>query len=262
MALPLSAAAGVLARLGAQTRSPEPRAPRGPSAAEGLLARLGNPPQLRLGRGEEVEEPGRLGTGVEALDALLGGGLPRGRLSELVGPRSSGRTALLHSILAAATRRGEACTLVDVPDAFDPACARDAGVAPGRLLWVRPPGLVQALSAAELLLAAGGFGLVALDLAGLEAAARASRRLGLSAWVRFARRVERSPRSALLVVAGERMAGSFSSLTIVLSPSRPIWSRRAGTTPLLDGIRCRLVIARDRAGAPGRKLSLASLAAS
>src|SRR5438132_13438390 len=58
-------------------------------------------------------------TGHAALDARLSGGIPRGQVSELVGPRSSGRTALTLQVLAAATRRGELVALVDALDMFD-----------------------------------------------------------------------------------------------------------------------------------------------
>jgi len=62
-------------------------------------------------------------TGHAALDAQLHGGVPRGQVSELIGPRSSGRTSLLVRMLAAATARGELTALVDVLDMFDPASA-------------------------------------------------------------------------------------------------------------------------------------------
>ena len=75
-------------------------------------------------------------SGIPAIDALTGG-LPRGCLTEICGPASSGRTAFLLSALAAATRRGEFCTLVDASDALDPHSAAAAGVALDRLLWVR-----------------------------------------------------------------------------------------------------------------------------
>ena len=65
--------------------------------------------------------------GVTAVDASLGGGLPRGELSELIGPRSSGRTSLLLQILAAATGRGELVALVDALDTFDVASASAQG---------------------------------------------------------------------------------------------------------------------------------------
>jgi hypothetical protein len=76
-------------------------------------------------------------TGIEVLDARLRGGLPRGELSELAGPRSSGRTSLLCTMLAAATRRGELAALVDAFDMFDPGSAAASGVELSRLLWIR-----------------------------------------------------------------------------------------------------------------------------
>jgi len=75
-------------------------------------------------------------SGVPELDALAGG-LLRGHLTEVCGAASSGRTSMLLAALAAATQRQEACALVDVSDAFDPASAAAAGVDFGRLLWVR-----------------------------------------------------------------------------------------------------------------------------
>ena len=75
-------------------------------------------------------------TGIPEVDALTGG-LPRGALTEIVGPGSSGRTALLLSLLSEFTRRQELCALVDAGDCFDPASAEAAGVELGRLLWVR-----------------------------------------------------------------------------------------------------------------------------
>ncbi len=80
--------------------------------------------------------PEMLPTGIAQLDALAGG-LPRGALTEVVGPASSGRTSIMLAALAAATAREEACALVDARDAFDPRTASAAGVDLKRLLWVR-----------------------------------------------------------------------------------------------------------------------------
>ena len=74
---------------------------------------------------------------VAALDACLRGGLPRGQLSELAGPRSSGRMTLLLQMVAAATARGEIAALVDTLDRLDVASAAAAGVDLVRLLWIR-----------------------------------------------------------------------------------------------------------------------------
>ena len=80
--------------------------------------------------------PEMVSTGIAALDALTGG-LPRGCLTEICGPASSGRTTVLLATLAAATRRGEFCAVVDASDALDPQSVADAGVELDRLLWVR-----------------------------------------------------------------------------------------------------------------------------
>jgi recombination protein RecA len=80
--------------------------------------------------------PEMLSSGIAAINALTGG-WPRGCLTEIYGPASSGRTTLLLAALAAATRRSEFCVLVDASDALDPRSAADAGVDLDRLLWVR-----------------------------------------------------------------------------------------------------------------------------
>jgi recombination protein RecA len=74
--------------------------------------------------------------GIAALDELTGG-VPRGSLTEMVGPPSSGRTSLMMSVMASVTRRQEVCALIDVTDSFDPESAQAAGVDLKRLLWVR-----------------------------------------------------------------------------------------------------------------------------
>src|SRR6266699_6120683 len=76
-------------------------------------------------------------SGIAELDAVLGGGFPRGSLVELCGPASSGRTSLAFSLLARATERQEACAFVDVSDSLDPISLAAAGVDLPRLLWVR-----------------------------------------------------------------------------------------------------------------------------
>ena len=70
------------------------------------------------------ERRGRRGSGIPALDGLLGGGWPRAALCELIGRRSSGRTAILHAALARAIAAGEAAALVDVGGALDPRARR------------------------------------------------------------------------------------------------------------------------------------------
>jgi recombination protein RecA len=90
-------------------------------------------PASRLG---ENPAPAMVSTGIEKLDALTGG-LPRGALSEICGPASSGRTSVLLSLMASMTANGEVCALVDTADSFDPKSAEAAGVELRKLLWIR-----------------------------------------------------------------------------------------------------------------------------
>jgi recombination protein RecA len=75
--------------------------------------------------------------GIATLDELLGGGLPIGAISEIVGPECSGRTSLALAFLAQVTQQGKVCAWVDVSDALHPESAAAAGVDLNRLLWVR-----------------------------------------------------------------------------------------------------------------------------
>jgi recombination protein RecA len=166
-------------------------------------------------------------TGLAALDARLAGGFPRGQLSELIGPRSSGRTSLLRQALAAATWRGELVALVDALDAFDVESASAARIELDRLLWVRGhvvanPGMCrdlnqraveQAIKALTLVLQAGNFGLVVLDVA--EAPREAIRHLPFTTWLRLQRMVE-GTQTVCVLVGTEPMARSSAGLTLRL----------------------------------------------
>ena len=153
-------------------------------------------------------------TGMAALDAALGGGLARGHLSEIVGPRSSGRTTVLCRMLAAAGDRGEAVALIDACDRFDPASAEAAGVDLSKLLWVRDTGdASRALKAMNLVLQAGGFGVVAFDVADVHA--MALRQFPYTTWMRMARVIE-GGQTAAVIVAAERLARSPGGVTIAV----------------------------------------------
>ena len=162
-----------------------------------------------------------LSTGVSEIDDLTGG-LPRGSISEIFGPASSGRTSLMYSMLAYATRNEETCALVDTNDVFAPTAATAAGVDFERLLWVRCAGnLENAFKAADLLLHAGGFGLVILDLG--DVAGKEARRIISSWWFRFRRTVEDRP-TVLGVISEEACTRSCAALTLELNGAAE-WSR-------------------------------------
>jgi recombination protein RecA len=80
--------------------------------------------------------PEMLSTGIAEVDTITGG-LPRGCLSEICGPASSGKTSVLLAAIAAATRRDETCVLIDASDSFDPESGTAAGMDFRKLLWVR-----------------------------------------------------------------------------------------------------------------------------
>src|ERR1019366_1725775 len=164
--------------------------------------------------------PEMLPSGIREVDEATGG-LPRGCLTEIVGPASSGRTSLLLSILAQATAREEICALVDAEDAFDPASATAAGVRLERLIWVRSCGAERALKAADLLLQGGGFGVVVLDLGDTPPAA--ARRISLTSWFRLRRAVEHTP-TVLIAVERQSNAKTCASLMLELSREEARWS--------------------------------------
>jgi recombination protein RecA len=176
----------------------------------------------------------RAPTGVEAIDTALAGGLRRGHLSEIAGPRSAGRTAALCRVFAAAAGRGELTALVDASDRFDPVSAAAAGVHLPTLLWIRESGdLGRAVKAFNLVLQAGGFGIVALDLA--DVPARAVRQVPYTTWIRLARVIE-GTQTVAMIVGGERTARSPGGVTISLEPGGGRWTGRSDRARRLEGV--------------------------
>jgi hypothetical protein len=143
--------------------------------------------------------------------------IPRGRLTEISGPPSSGRTSILNAALARSTRRPEFCALVDAGDTFDPLGAQRSGVLLPHLLWIRCGGDAEkALKATDLVVQAGGFGVVALDLASVPA--RQARRISLASWFRLRHAIEKTP-TALIVIGEEHYTASSSTLQIATQAS-------------------------------------------
>jgi hypothetical protein len=217
---------------------------RGPKKGPGLARQLSALPKLTgvtpASRLEVRPAPEMVSSGVAAIDALTGG-LPRGCLTEICGATSSGRTSLLLAALAAATRRQEACALVDACDALHPHSAEAAGVDRERLLWVRcgadqiaaekpspqrtqrsteknrrgnlfmETQVEQALRVTDLLLQSGGFGMVAIDLG--DVPVKTARRIPLTSWFRFQRAVECTP-TVLFVITRVSCAQTCASLLL------------------------------------------------
>jgi recombination protein RecA len=107
---------------------------------------------------------GAISTGSLSLDIALGiGGLPRGRVVEIFGPESSGKTTLVYHVIAEAQRRGGICAFIDAEHAMDPTYAKHIGVNVDELLVSQPDTGEQALEITELLIRSGALAVVAID---------------------------------------------------------------------------------------------------
>jgi hypothetical protein len=147
--------------------------------------------------------------------------LPRGTITEIIGDRSTGRTALAQSMLATATMGGEVAAWIDCDDSFDPASAARAGVDLGKLLWVQcAHRLETAVKASDMVIHGGGFGLIVLDLC--DVASMALQRVPLSYWYRIRNAVEHTP-SILLILARQSVAKSCSTHQVGMSQSSIEW---------------------------------------
>jgi recA bacterial DNA recombination protein len=213
---------------------------------------------------ELTRKEGRLTCEISQIDALIGG-LARGRISEITGPISSGKTTIAASFASAASRRGEVVGWVDVPGAFDPRSLEAAGADLERILWLcfkkQPTSRHGAfiskererrneLKAAELLLEAGGFGLVVIDFGAMRFP------LSQSASLRLARAAERSG-TTVLALAGNRVCGTFAALTLSMSKLRASFTRMDTNAPaLFDGLRLEASVERNKLGVFGDRAQL------
>lgn len=190
--------------------------------------------------------PTVVSTGIAPLDHALHGGLPRGRISELTGARSSGRMAVTLHLLAHASAAGEPVALIDVADALEPEDLSPDERA--RLLWVRPPDLHAALRCADLILDGGGFALVALYLVGGAPSKVLARGVPASAWARLAQRAGSANAALLVVTDGDPRLrpGAFAAVGLAVQRRRALW---VGGAPLLDGVEAEIMVRRLRGGA-------------
>jgi recombination protein RecA len=121
---------------------------------KGTLMRLGDAKHLQIET---------LSTRIPELDAILGGGLPKGRIIEIFGPESSGKTTLALHAIAQAQRAGGTAAFIDTEHALDPAYAKALGVDIDKLLISQPDSGEMALSVVELLVESGAIALIVVD---------------------------------------------------------------------------------------------------
>ena len=225
-------------------------------------------------RGHELtRKDRRLSSGLAQLDALIDGGIPRGRISEITGRAGSGKTSIAASFASFATHRGEVAAWLDAAGSFDPESIEAAGVDLRRMLWASmkttsssrtlpharfaagPLARHQSaiVKAAELVLEAGGFGLVVVDFG------EAVRSLTYASSLRIARAAERSG-AAVIAIAPWRMCGTFAALSIAASRAEASFSRLAPGSPVMfDGLAVDAMVARNKMGGTGRQVRVRAL---
>jgi hypothetical protein len=196
--------------------------------------------------------------------------VPRGQVSEVIGPASSGRTSLAWAALGAATRRGESVALIDTFDRFDPPTAHACGIELSRLLWVRGqavsktavaidpawlpgvravsgPGtfmervIDRAIKSLNLVVQSGVCTMVVLDL--IDVPPVALRRLPASTWFRIERAIEGSD-TAVLILSAIPVARSAGGRSIQLGgeAQRVMWKGDHERTRRIAGVRGRAAI--------------------
>ncbi|MGH7056600.1 MAG: ATPase domain-containing protein, partial [Acetobacteraceae bacterium] len=119
---------------------------------------------MRMGAGAGDEPVEVIPSGSLGLDLAVGiGGLPRGRIVEIYGPESSGKTTLALHVLAEAQKRGGTCAFLDAEHALDPTYARKIGVDVENLLISQPDAGEQALEIADTLVRSGAIDVLVVD---------------------------------------------------------------------------------------------------
>jgi recombination protein RecA len=133
------------------------------AALQQIERQFGKGSMMRLGDSETVAIPA-ISTGSLGLDLALGiGGLPRGRIVEIYGPESSGKTTLTLQVIAEAQKTGGTCAFIDAEHALDPIYAESLGVDVGNLLVSQPDTGEQALEICDMIVRSGAVDVVVID---------------------------------------------------------------------------------------------------
>ena len=132
-------------------------------AMEQIEKQFGKGAIMRLGQ-SEIDDIEAISTGSLSLDIALGiGGLPMGRIIEIYGPESSGKTTLTLELIAQAQKKGKICAFIDAEHALDPVYAKKLGVQVENVFISQPDTGEQALEICETLVRSGGIDLVVID---------------------------------------------------------------------------------------------------
>lgn len=228
-------------------------------SARSVLLPLGDDPSWRQltqrWRLQEAYRP-RFPTGEEAVDALLDGGWPVGKVAELVGMASSGKTSLAVATVATATARGELALWVDTSRQFDAASMAAAGVCLEQLLLVQAEEPGQAVRAVELVLEASGFTVVVVDLG--EEQRREGRNFRREERARLPLRLARAVERAGvvgLVLTSRPWVGTWAGVQVVFSPGKPRFVKEEGAGWWFAGFTVQAQVERGRARQVGRRVA-------
>jgi recombination protein RecA len=161
---PITAKEGVIV-MSTATRTPDPEKAKALQAALAQIEKqFGKGTIMRLAEGEKVEDIQVVSTGSLGLDLALGvGGLPRGRVIEIYGPESSGKTTLTLQVIAEMQKQGGICAFVDAEHALDVQYAQKLGVDLSNLLISQPDTGEQALEIVDSLVRSGAVDLIVVD---------------------------------------------------------------------------------------------------
>jgi hypothetical protein len=208
------------------------------------------------------QSPELFPTGISEIDSALGGGIPRGSITEISGADSTGRTSFGLAAVANITQAGAACAWVDVSDSLSPESAAAASVILKRLLWLRATAkrgqkitdkpwsrLEQALKATDLLLQAGGFAAIVLDMS--DVLPQHTMRIPLATWYRFRLAAEQA-RTALVFLTRSTCASSCAAVSLHCEPLNVVPFSHAGETALFE--RQQYTLIRDRNRNEGQSL--------
>ena len=181
------------------------------SALKQIERNFGKGAIMRLGSGEVAQNVPAISTGSLGLDIATGvGGVPRGRITEIYGPESSGKTTLTLHIIAEAQKAGGVAAFIDAEHALDVAYARKLGVNVDDLLVSQPDTGEQALDIAEILVRSGGVDVLVVDsVAALVPKAELEGEMGDSHVGLQARLMSQAMRKLTSVVAKSRTALIF-----------------------------------------------------
>ena len=145
------------------TKDPAPGNKALDLALSAINKQFGDGAIMRLGEASKQEIP-VIATGCPSIDLALGvGGLPRGRISEIYGPESSGKTTLCLALIAQAQRAGGNAVFIDVEHALDPRYARVVGVDVDNLMVSQPESGEDALNITETLIRSGAIDIIVID---------------------------------------------------------------------------------------------------